>query len=120
MSESGPASKNVGTRLLFENDRIRVWEMRLAPGESTERHLHESDYVFVNLTAARVTLFPSDGPPESSDTRPGGVVYTEVGPGITHRLQNTGTTEHYEVLVELKGPSRSPTPRPSETNDIAE
>lgn len=108
--------KNVGTRLLFENDRLRVWEMRLAPGASTERHLHESDYVFVTLNAARLTLFPSDGEPETSEATPGGVQYTEVGSGIVHRLQNTGDTEHWEILVELKGPSRAPVPREPETN----
>jgi beta-alanine degradation protein BauB len=117
MSSETPASKNVGTRLLFENDRVRVWEMRLAPGESTDRHLHDSDYLFVNLKAAHVTLYPEQGEPISSEARPGGVEYTEVGQGIVHRLQNTGDSEHWEILVELKGPSRSPTPREPQTND---
>ena len=30
---SRPISDAVGTKLLFENDRVRVWDLRLAPGE---------------------------------------------------------------------------------------
>ncbi|MET0342398.1 MAG: cupin [Polyangiales bacterium] len=116
MSSARAVSENVGTRLLFENERVRVWEMRLAPGASCELHRHDSDYLFVNVAKARVTLFPDEGEPETSDVTPGSVTYTEVGTGIVHRLQNTGDTEHYEVLVELKGPSRSPVPREPESS----
>jgi hypothetical protein len=113
----GGASPNVGTRLLFENDRVRVWEMRLAPGESSERHMHENDYLFVQTTAAELTLFPDDHEPETSEARAGGVEYREVGQrGIVHRLQNTGDTEYREILVELKAGSRSRLARPPQTN----
>ena len=39
----GEVSRNVGSELLFENDRVRVWSMTLAPGESCEYHRHEND-----------------------------------------------------------------------------
>jgi len=117
MSTSEPASHHVGTRLLFENDRVRVWEMRLRPGESCERHVHESDYLFVNLAHARLTLYPDGGAPESFEATPGSVEYTEVGGGVTHALTNTGDSEHYEILVELKGPSRAATPQEPQTNE---
>lgn len=113
---SAQASEQVGTTLLFENDRVRVWEMRLAPGESSTRHVHHNDYLFVCLSPATLTLYPEQGKPETSDVKPRGVEYTEVGKGITHRLENSGKTEHWEILVELKGGSRSPSPREAETN----
>ena len=116
MSDVEKPSHNVGTKLLFENDRVRVWDMTLQPGQSSERHLHESDYLFVTLLDAQITLFPSDGPPETSRATPLGVEYTEVGKGIAHRLQNTGSTVHREILVELKGPSRSAVPNEPESN----
>jgi len=28
-------------RLLFENDRVRAWELRLAPGEESAAHRHQ-------------------------------------------------------------------------------
>ena len=75
--------------------------------------------MFVCLSEAELTLYPEDGPPEQSHARPLGVEYTEVGSGITHRLKNTGQTEHWEILVELKGGSRSARPREPQTNDEA-
>jgi hypothetical protein len=111
------ASSKVGTKLLFENDRVRVWEMKLAPGESSQRHVHHDDYLFVYLSPATLTLYPEQGEPETSQVKPRGVEYTEVGRGITHRLQNSGQTEHWEILVELKGGSRSPVAREPETNE---
>lgn len=30
----------VGTGLILDNDRVRVWELSLAPGESLEKHIH--------------------------------------------------------------------------------
>lgn len=32
---------NVGTRVMFENDRVRVWDLALAPGESLAKHIHK-------------------------------------------------------------------------------
>ncbi len=113
------ASHRVGTQLLFENDHVRVWEMRLRPGETSDRHVHENDYLFVCLNDAQVTLYPEHGSPEVSRARAGGVVYTEVGKGIIHRLENSGNTDHREILVELKGPSRSEEPQEPQTNEPA-
>ena len=42
-----PVSPDVGTKLLFENDRVRVWDLCLQPGEGTGLHRHENDYLYV-------------------------------------------------------------------------
>ena len=47
MPDETTFSSEVGTRLLFENQRVRVWDLRLAPGESTGLHRHETDYFYV-------------------------------------------------------------------------
>jgi quercetin dioxygenase-like cupin family protein len=110
-------SHQVGTRVLFENDRVRVWEMVLRPGEESTRHVHESDYLFVYLSHSKIQLMTDDGPPETSEQRPGFVQYTDVGQGIVHAVKNVGDSEHREILVELKGPSRTSRPSAPETND---
>ena len=46
MSEQA-ISEKVGTRLLFENERVRVWDLQLAPGQSTGMHRHVNDYLYV-------------------------------------------------------------------------
>ena len=35
----------VGTKVVFEDDKIKVWELNLEPGERTAVHTHEMDYV---------------------------------------------------------------------------
>ncbi len=39
-----PTNPRVGTRLLLEDARMRVWEIRLAPGERLAFHRHVLDY----------------------------------------------------------------------------
>jgi hypothetical protein len=115
-----PAGHQVGTRLLFENDRVRIWEMVLQPNEESTRHEHASDYLFVYSTHSKIAVFKEDGSdPEVSEEAPGFVQYTDVGSGVTHRVKNVGTGEHREILVELKGPSRTSEPHEPETNETS-
>jgi quercetin dioxygenase-like cupin family protein len=107
---------DIGTELLFENDRIRVWQMILQPGQESPHHRHESDYVFVYTTPSRMTAFLEGQEPSTSDFEAGYVQYTEVGQGTTHHIRNDATTEHRQILVEFKGPSASPTLQPPENN----
>ena len=53
---------DVGSKKLFENDRVVVWEMRLAPGENEQLHRHDRDYVMIQIAGDRVA---ADFEPES-------------------------------------------------------
>ncbi len=44
-AEIGPG----GGQIIFENDRVRVWELRLEPGERSDLHHHTADYLMVQL-----------------------------------------------------------------------
>ncbi|HEX3598464.1 MAG TPA: hypothetical protein VHU80_25325 [Polyangiaceae bacterium] len=110
-------SHRVGTKLLFENDRIRVWEMVLAPGQESTYHQHSADYVFVYMTQSTLEVIQRGKPRETSEQGPGFVQYTEVGSGIEHRVKNVGQNDHREILVELKGPSHSTKPEEPQTNE---
>ena len=100
-------SNSVGTKLLFENDRIRVWEMRLEPGQSCELHQHVNDYVFVNLTRAQVELLERGNEPLSRSLDEGFVQYTVVGRDgqPAHVLRNAGASELRQILIEFIGKS---------------
>src|SRR5882757_4786780 len=53
MTDAHPNLKDdewIGTKLLFENDVVRVWDFNLPPGESTQLHTHRRDWLFVNVT----------------------------------------------------------------------
>jgi predicted metal-dependent enzyme (double-stranded beta helix superfamily) len=98
---------DVATRVLFENDRVRVWEMDLAPGESSAVHEHTLDYLLIQLEGDRIAgVFEADThgafPPGTveGDVSPGNVIYIEKG-GI-ETAKNTGMQRYREILVELK------------------
>ena len=97
---------DVATRLLFENDRVRVWEMDLAPGERSATHRHELDYVLVQLEGDRIA---ADFEPDTAGTYQGRVEGTvELGKtrfiagGGLETAVNVGTRRYREILIELK------------------
>jgi hypothetical protein len=97
---------DVGTRLLFENDRVRVWEVRLAPGEHGDVHRHRLDHLLVQVAGDRIAVVPeadSEGPFRpylEADVVPGAVV--EVRRGGVESAHNVGNEPYLEVVVELK------------------
>lgn len=97
---------NVGTKLLFENDRVRVWELELAPGASSDVHRHDLDYLLVQIEGDRIAATPepdSGGRYKSyieADVVPGRVRYIQRG-GI-ETATNVGQQTYREVLIELK------------------
>jgi len=99
---------SVGSKVLFENDRVRVWEMRLDPGQREALHKHELDYLMIQIHGDRVAgEFESDSGGTwggesvvEGDVAPGTVLYAERG-GI-ERAHNIGSEPFYEIIVELK------------------
>ena len=51
----------VGSSLLSENERVRVWEIRLRPGERIGFHRHVLDYFWTAVTAGRGRSRMHDG-----------------------------------------------------------
>jgi quercetin dioxygenase-like cupin family protein len=105
MSEAKVVSSEVGTRLLFENDRVRVWDLRLEPGESTGQHRHEADYLYIVIGDGELqTVYAngtSDPPRQMKD---GDVRFREVSEKSSHEAVNTGKTPWRNIVVELKDP----------------
>lgn len=97
---------DVATKMLFENDRVRVWEMRLDPGESSAVHRHDLDYVLVQIEGDRVKgVFEPDSAGEYSgeveaDVVPGNTLF--ISKGGVETAVNSGTKPYYEILIELK------------------
>ena len=106
----------VGTAVLFENERLRVWDLVLQPGEASAVHRHTADYVFVCTTLGRITFQAEGQPPTTTEYEDGFVQYTAVGSGITHQIWNAGDHVYREILIELNGPSVAATAQPSEDN----
>jgi hypothetical protein len=101
---------DVATKLLFENERVRVWEMRLGPGEEGAVHRHDLDYVLVQIEGDRMAVVPEpDGGGAfrkylEADVFPGNTIFIERG-GI-ETARNVGRRAYREILIELKDHGR--------------
>lgn len=95
----GPVAGDV----VFEDDRVRVWSMTLAPGEASALHRHELDYLIVLVAGDRIMAVPGPGStraPREAEVTPGRTVFLRAGE--SEWAVNTGRTEYREILIELK------------------
>jgi hypothetical protein len=95
----------VGTRLLFENDRVRVWDLALAPGESLEKHVHRLDYVILVESGGLIRSADPDDPASERDIQfeDDQVMFRTVSDvKIDNRLTNIGVKRHRNYVIELK------------------
>ena len=95
-----PAVVNAKTiKVRFENDRVRVLEATLAPGEKEQMHSHPAYVVYV-LAGGTIRLHGADGKTSDLTLETGDVMYRE--PVVQHWGENIGTTATRLILVELK------------------
>jgi hypothetical protein len=94
----------VGTRVLFEDDNVKIWELVLEPGEHSDLHHHEHDYYLVIFSGDLVAGIP----PKDSGMDPFvGKVPAEgntvpVPKGGTEWALNVGKKTYHEILIERK------------------
>jgi hypothetical protein len=85
-------------KVLFENERVRVTETRIKPGEKNEMKMR-SDRVNVHIKAAKFRVHYADGKTEDFDQKAGSVRFNKAGISST---ENIGKTESQTVIVTLK------------------
>ena len=90
----------IASTVLFENDRVKIWNLIVEPGESSDWHLHGRDYVTIVVEGGGLTVEFDDGTKESSPSEIGTWRYH--GEHKAHRVINNGDTRYKNVLVELK------------------
>ncbi len=97
---------DIGSRVVFEDDRVRVWQLRLAPGQESDLHRHHLDHLLIQVAGDRIAVVPepdTEGPFADyleADVVPGAVVHVPRGGLETAR--NVGRQDYLEVIVELK------------------
>ena len=84
--------------VLFENERVRLLEARLAPGDSSAMHGHR-DYVVYNLGEGKVRFSSPSGETEEVELPAGATMWRDAE---EHATENVGTTEVRSLLFELK------------------
>ena len=96
---------DVATRLLFENRLVKVWEMRLGPGEASALHRHDHPYLLCIVRGDSIDVEPDERDSYQMPVQPGDVFF--VPPGETERAINKGHAPFHEILIELKGVDRA-------------
>jgi hypothetical protein len=100
--ESAPGNRQIATKRLFENERVRIGELALEPGERASGHCHAHPYFFVCVDAGRaISRFPNGNNVET-DYEVGTTWFDDLpnGPEV-HDLENVGTTRLRFTTVEL-------------------
>lgn len=99
-----PGNHDLGTSLWFENDRVRVFEVRLEPGERGPFHIHDRTYFWTVVEAGRGLQRFADGTYAIRDYGLGDTRFLEHSPAsaLIHDLENIGTTTLRFVTVEFR------------------
>ena len=85
-------------KVVLENDRVRVLEVRGKPGTKTELHSHPAR-VAIAITDSHLRFTSSDGQTMEAEPKAGQALYR---PAEEHTTEFTGITESHLLLVELK------------------
>jgi quercetin dioxygenase-like cupin family protein len=103
--ELAAAAENrvVGSRLLFENERLRVWDITLRPGERLPFHRHATSYFYRCESGGFVQVRLPDGQVAVYECPADEVHFHEIGSDdlVIHDLENVGETTVRFTTVEL-------------------
>jgi quercetin dioxygenase-like cupin family protein len=100
----------VGNVLLSETDRVRVWAVRLKPGERLGFHTHVLDYFWTSVTGGRGRSHFDDGHVADVVYQAGDIKHLTFGRGefMIHDLENVGDTELLFTTVEFLDSPNAP------------
>lgn len=109
----------VGSKVIFEDEMVRVWNFTLPPGGMTSLHRHDLDYHFTAITPTQLEVYDQHGK-RLFDFRAEGTMgfkvkgeFLEPTVGTlpptprTHSALNIGSNDYYEILTEQKTPQKS-------------
>ncbi len=93
----------VGSRIVSENDRVRIWLIEMQPGERLPFHTHVLDYFWTATTAGRARSRYGDGTVAEADYEVGATKHFQFAKGesMTHDLENIGDTVLCFTTVEF-------------------
>ena len=104
MAQEEPTRENpcgpIGTEIVYENDRIRVWDMKVGPRGTKPWHHHKHDYIIISVTGGKVEIENVEGQSYIGEDKIGGVIWQDAGQ--KHELRNLTDAPYQNILVELK------------------
>jgi len=100
----------VGTELVSESPRVRVWMIHLAPGQRIAFHRHVLDYFWTAVSAGRGRQYRHDGTIQEKTYAVGETCHEsyKLGEYKIHDLENIGDTELAFTTVEFLDSANAP------------
>jgi quercetin dioxygenase-like cupin family protein len=111
----------VGSELVSESDRVRVWTIRLKPGQRFGFHRHVLDYFWTAVSGGRGRQHLMDGSTVEYTYQPGETRHETYGAGEfkVHDLENLGDKELVFMTVEFLTSANKPLPIPQAVRNAA-
>ena len=87
----------------FENQYVRVYDVRIPPGETTAFHTHALDSVFVTVSGGLVaSQLEGQAWTLAEKVAPGGVEFSaDAAKPRVHRVRNEGAAEFHVIVVQF-------------------
>lgn len=99
-------SPSVGTKLLWQDEVVKIWEFRLNPDERCPFHRHVHPYFFLNLTASTNQELNRHGDPVPnslpSQQIAGQCTHMTRERLSAHAVRNVGDTLFLQFIVEFQ------------------
>jgi quercetin dioxygenase-like cupin family protein len=111
----------VGTVLVSESDRVRVWMIRLAPGERIGFHRHVLDYFWTSVNGGRGRQHVHDGSTVEYSYQPGETRHEtyQAGQFKVHDLENLGDKDMIFMTIEFLDSANTPLAIPDKVRAAA-
>jgi hypothetical protein len=100
-ADRGITLGEVGQKILFENELVRVWEIRLEPGQTHDFHIHDHPYLVVSLGGGENEIETIFGKKISTQEPLGSFVFINEMREV-HRLTNKSDVAYFSRLIEIK------------------
>jgi len=93
------------SKLLVEDEKVRVTRFDFEPDQETGWHLHQYDYVITAVTHCSMLLQNPDGTQTSSEVSAGSAYSRDAG--VRHNVINASEQKMSFIEIELKNFNRS-------------
>lgn len=98
-------SKEPSHHLVLQNQYIRLLDVRLMPGDTTQYHIHSTPSLFLQLTHTKIGIQIKGGEWTTEQSLPGNTSYRSFSPdSIVHRVANFDTVLFHVNDIELLSP----------------
>ena len=106
----------VGSVLVSETDRLRIWHLTIPAGRRCTFHRHVLNYFWTCHTHGMARGYFEDGRIADTAHFPGDTRHLNFGPGehMVHSVENIGDTDLIFTTVEFLDSPNAPLPVPDE------